>query len=384
MKKDTPKIRFGTDGWRALIAETFTFDNVRHIGQAMADHLHAGGRAGEGVAIGYDTRFLSDRFAAALAEVIAANAIPVHLSDSVCPTPVLSFAVRDRGLAAGIMVTASHNPYTYNGVKFKGPFGGPALVAATRAIEARLFSRPPRTDAAAAVQYIERSDFFTAYHRQLRRYFDWEKIAAAPLQIVYDAMHGAGCGWLRRLLPPEAQGRLAEIGQDPHPLFKNRLPEPILKNLGELAAAVPAAQADIGLATDGDADRFGVLDHLGRFVELHDLMPLLFRHLLQTRGWSGEVVRTTSMADTVDKMARGAGRSVIEVPVGFANVTGQMLQRDILIGGEESGGFGYRGHLPERDGALFLPDGARAPRHDRADDGGAGRRTAPGVRPLCL
>ncbi len=349
MKTEMRPIRFGTDGWRALIAETFTFDNVRHIGQAMADYLHERREDENGVAIGYDTRFLSDRFARTLAEVLAANRIPVFLSASFCPTPLVSFAVRRRGLAAGVMVTASHNPYTYNGVKFKGAFGGPALVDTTRAIEKHLFQNQPRMDT--NLRLIEECDFFPAYQQHLRDYFDWSKIESLQKKVVFDAMHGAGCGYLDKLLPEAWRGgRLHTINQDPHPLFKNKLPEPILKNLSELQQTVVAGGFDAGLACDGDADRFGVLDNQGRFVELHDLMPLLFRHLLQTRGWPGDVVRTTSMANTVDKMAGALGRRVIEVPVGFKNVAEQMLEREILIGGEESGGFGYRGHLPERDG----------------------------------
>ncbi len=344
-------IRFGTDGWRALIAEDFTFAHVRVIGQALADHLQAAGTAGQGVAIGFDTRFLSEHFGAALAGVLAANEIPVLLSDSWCPTPVLSFAVRERGLAAGVMVTASHNPWNYNGVKFKASCGGPFMADQTRAVASRLFRTPVRQDAAMSKKMIAPADLFTPYALHVRHYFDWERIAAAPLRLVCDAMHGAGCGFLRRLLPPEwAESRFIGIGQDPHPLFKNRLPEPILSNLSELAAAVPAHGADLGLATDGDADRFGLLDHQGRFVELHDLMPLFFRHLLASRGWPGDVVRTTSMAATIDRMAAAAGRRVIEVPVGFKHVAEQMLEREILIGGEESGGFGYAGHIPERDG----------------------------------
>lgn len=315
----------------------------------MADYLHERGEDEKGVAIGYDTRFLSDQFARALAEVLAANRIPVLLSASYCPTPLVSFAVRRRGLAAGVMVTASHNPYTYNGIKFKGAFGGPALVQTTRAIEKHLFQNQPRVDA--NPRLIEMCDFFPAYQQHLRDYFDWGKIESLQQKVVFDAMHGAGCGYLDKLLPEAWRGdRFQSINQDPHPLFKNKLPEPILKNLCELQQTVVAGGFDAGLACDGDADRFGVLDHQGRFVELHDLMPLLFRHLLQMRGWPGDVVRTTSMANTVDKMAGALGRRVIEVPVGFKNVAEQMLEKEILIGGEESGGFGYRGHLPERDG----------------------------------
>ncbi|HNY91450.1 MAG TPA: phosphoglucomutase/phosphomannomutase family protein [bacterium] len=351
MTQSQSSIRFGTDGWRALIAETFTFENVRTVGQALADELIAAQQVGRGVAIGYDTRFLSGRFAEALAGVLGANHIPVLLSDAFCPTPLLSFAVRERGLAAGIMVTASHNPWHYNGIKFKSEWGGPFMPEQTRAVESRLFRTAVRRDEALARKLVEPTDFFAPYARHIGDYFDWTRITASPLRLVCDAMHGAGCGFLRRLLPPGwGESRFIGIGQNPHPLFANRLPEPILVNLGALAAAVPAHGADLGLATDGDADRFGVLDHQGRFVELHDLMPLFFRHLVTSRGWPGDVVRTTSMAATIDRMAAAAGRRVIEVPVGFKHVAEEMLRQEILIGGEESGGFGYHGHLPERDG----------------------------------
>lgn len=351
-------IRFGTDGWRAIIADNFTFENVRIVAQAFADFLSESACKSKGVAIGYDTRFLSKHFALTMAETLAANDVPVYLSDGFCPTPMLSHAVRHRQLAAGIMITASHNPYIYNGVKFKAEYGGPAMVEMTKAIEKHLFQRPPETITEKKKANIIHCDFFPDYWQHLNEYLDLALISRFRGRVFFDAMHGAGCGFMQKilsdyLLPPNKGTpslQLLTIHQKPHPQFDGLLPEPIPQNLQPLAELVRTNKGDLGLAIDGDGDRFGVVDHNGQFVQLHDLMPLLFRYLVESRRWSGDVVRTTSMANTIDKLAAKYHRQTIEVPVGFKNVAEVMIRQDILIGGEESGGFGYKNHLPERDG----------------------------------
>lgn len=344
-------IHFGTDGWRGIIADSFTFANLQVIAQALGDYLIDNQLAGRGIAVSYDTRFMSAQFARRVAEVLAGNGIPVWLSERFTPTPVLSFAVRRRGLAGGIMVTASHNPYIYQGIKFKGEYGGSALPEMTAAIESRLYRQPPRLATRQETALIQETDFWPDYRAQLETYVDMTQLRALKGKLIINPMHGAGCGALESILGGGAL-ELSSINGHPDPRFGGRLPEPIPANLSDLQAAVRAQGAIAGLALDGDADRFGVLDEAGDFVELHDLMPLLFRHLVETRGWRGRVVRTTSMHDTIDRMAAAAGCPVTEVPVGFRNVCAEMLAGDVLLGGEESGGFGYRGHIPERDGVL--------------------------------
>ncbi len=345
------EIYFGTDGWRAIIADKFTFENVRKISQAFSNYLEAEDKLHQGIAISFDTRFLSRRFARQIAEVLASNKIPVFLSQQFTPTPILSFAVRHRHLAGGMMVTASHNPYFYNGVKFKAQYGGPALSEMTAKIESYLEGKPPQHQSNRISQYLTLVDFFPDYFNHIQNYLDHNLLNSLSIKIVYDPMYGAGCGYLDNILQ-QMKIPFVTIHNHPDPYFGQLLPEPIPSNLSDLKNAVIDHHAQVGLATDGDADRFGVVDGQGNFVDLHDLMPLLFSHLVQSRGWSGHVARTTSMADTIDKVAATKDRTVHEVAVGFSNVTRKMLEDDILIGGEESGGFGYKNHIPERDGLL--------------------------------
>jgi phosphomannomutase len=343
--------RFGTDGWRAVIAEQFTFANVRLIAAAMSRYLAEKSGSGRRIAIGYDTRFMSAQFARAFADTAAACGVTAFLSKSFCPTPALSWAVKHGRLDMGVMITASHNPYTYNGVKFKSSFGGPALVEETRAVEVCLHAlRSPEMARAPGGKVVEK-DFMPAYWRQVEKFVNIGAIRRLKGMVVFTPMHGAGIGTVDACLARYG-ARVETVNGTLNPLFGGGGPEPILANLQDLAAVVRVRKAVVGLATDGDADRFGVLDGAGGFVQLHDLMPLLFRYLVESRGWKGGVVRTTSMHDTVDRVAAALGRTVTEVPVGFKNVSERMIASDVLIGGEESGGFGYKSHMPERDGVL--------------------------------
>ena len=353
-RQTSPLPRFGTDGWRAIIGEAFTFDNVRLVARALARHLVSARREKVPViAVGHDTRFLSPEFAAATAHAAAEAGAEVHLNSGHCPTPALSFFVRRRRLDAGIMVTASHNPPAYNGIKFKGPYGGPAMPDMTRAVEQCL--RAIADGAVGSAQppaRVRRIDLMPAYWRQVRAFLDVNAIRRFRGRIVFNPMFGAGRGTVDEFLRSLGLD-VVTVNDAANPGFGGlHGPEPVPANLADQAALIRRERAAIGLATDGDADRFGVLDAAGGFVQLHDLMPMLFRHLVRTRGWRGDVVRTTSMADTVDKLAAAEGRQVVEVPVGFKNVCEQMITRQVLIGGEESGGFGYHGHMPERDGVL--------------------------------
>jgi phosphomannomutase len=349
--KQSNKIQFGTDGWRAIIADAFTFENIRIVAQALSEFINSLENGNSGVAISFDTRFMSPQFARLIAEVVSSNNIPVFLSNNFTPTPVLSFAVKNQKLAGGIMVTASHNPYHYSGLKFKAHYGGPAMIGMTQDIERQLYKNKHRHEPQLVKKNIHEVDFSKEYVAHLRSFLKFDLINSWEAKIIYDPMHAAGSQIFQQLLS-HSKSKLQTINKKADPLFGGNLPEPILGNLRKLQTTVIRSQADVGLATDGDADRFGVLDDHGEFVQLHDLMPLMFHYLLKTRGWSGDVIRTTSMANTIDKMAKENGRKVIEVPVGFKNVTEKMLEMDVLIGGEESGGFGYKNHIPERDGIL--------------------------------
>ncbi|MBN2364944.1 MAG: phosphoglucomutase/phosphomannomutase family protein [Calditrichaeota bacterium] len=347
------EIRFGTDGWRAILADQFTFDNVRQIAQAVSEYLIAKNQTSAGIAVSYDTRFLSSTFARHFAEVVASNDIPVLLSANYTPTPVLSFAVKNYGLSAGIMVTASHNPYFYNGIKFKGPYGGPVMNDVTSQIESLLGFHKSASHPELIQRNIQHIDFFPEYQQQIEKFIKFESLAEFREGLIVDPMAGAGCGFIDKLLQTSGL-HFESIFSYPDPYFGNRLPEPIPKNLEVLSRTVRNKKASLGLALDGDADRFGAVDGSGEFVELHDVMPLFLEHLIKSKKLSGKVVRTTSLATTVDMLARELKCEVLEVPVGFKNVTERMIGDDVLIGGEESGGFGYKGHLPERDGILSV------------------------------
>lgn len=352
-------IRFGTDGWRAVISEDFTFENVRHVTQAYADYLKQAGTAEKGVVIGYDARFLSDRYAREAARVMAANHIRAYLTREITPTPAMAWAIREKGAAGGIMVTASHNPYEWNGIKIKDHYAGAALPELTRAIEARLEAniaagKEPRTidyDAAVSGGGIELIDAKPSYLRQLRSLVDAEVIRGAGLKVVVDAMYGAGSGYLAPLLE-EMGVEVIPIRHERNPLFPGISPEPIKRNLGALMEAVREHRADMGLVMDGDADRVGAVDAHGHLVDSQRIFSLLLQHLHEDRGWQGAVVKTFAVTQMVDDLAEKYGLKFYKKPVGFKYVCEIALEEPLLIGGEESGGLGVAHHIPERDGIL--------------------------------
>jgi alpha-D-glucose phosphate-specific phosphoglucomutase len=349
-------IRFGTDGWRGVIAREFTFANLRVVAQALAGYVRAAGDAGRGVVVGYDTRFLSDRFAATVAEVLAANGIPVYLTDQAAPTPAVSFAVKHLGAAGGVIITASHNPPEYNGFKFKGPYGGSALPEMVDRIEAHLetaaaASQSVVTPGSPSGAPLRRFDPRPAYFAQLRQLVDFPAIRLAGTKLLVDPMHGAGRGYLKALLA-EAGIPVTEIRGELNPLFGGVNPEPIAANLGALRQAVQQTGATLGAATDGDADRVGAVDERGDFVDSHRIFALLLEHLAARRHWTGSVVKTFSTTRMIDQLAAAYGLALHEMPIGFKYICERMLAEDVLIGGEESGGIGIKNHLPERDGLL--------------------------------
>lgn len=346
------EILFGTEGWRGQIADTFTIRNARIVCQAMADDLRDQQVADRGVVIGYDTRFLSDKFARECASVLAANGIPVFLFDSVTPTPLLSFAVRYLGAAAGLMVTASHNPAEWNGLKWKGPHAGPVTEADIRRMAARVGKSTVVTmpfEEARAAGLIRMTNCDEPYFAQILRFVVPNLHKKSQLHVVVDTMHGAAGNYFARALE-EIGCQVTKLRSRPDPTFGGVNPEPIDRNLALLREKVLAVGADLGLATDGDGDRLGAVDAQGQFVSPQILFSLLTLHLLRERGWSGSVVKTFSTTQMIDKVANLHDVKVREVPIGFKYITDLMQKEDVLIGGEESGGIGIPCHMPERDG----------------------------------
>ncbi len=357
MKKPNP-IKFGTDGWRAVTAEDFTFENVRHCAQGVADYLKQEGLTGRGLVIGYDTRFASDAFAAAAAEVIAGNGIKVYLTPAPTPTPVISYGVVAKKAAGAIVITASHNPPEYNGFKYKDANGASAPDEITAAMvkyinasykTGRYASRP--LDEARKKGLVVATDLAPVYFKQIARLVDLKKLQKAGLRLVIDPMYGDGAGYLRRALEG-GNNQIIEIHGQPNPAFPGLHPEPIMPHLAELAAAVKANKAAVGLATDGDADRMGVIDEKGNFVTQLQVFALLCLYLLEVRGERGLIVRSLNATSMADRLGELYGVPVRETAVGFKYITPVMMQEDALIGGEESGGYGFRGHVAERDGIL--------------------------------
>lgn len=343
-------IKFGTDGWRAVIADGFTFDNVKIVSQALADYL-IDQQAAKTVVVGYDRRFLSEKFAIATAEVLAGNGLEVRYFSSDIPTPVVSFEVLKLG-ATGVVITASHNPPEYNGFKIKASFGGSATPAQTLEIEKRLYKTPPKTIPfieGVSDQKISIIDTSVGYKRQLENLIDLDLIRSKDVTIVVDSMHGTGGRWIEHILG-SGKCRITTIRADRDPLFGGVNPEPIEKNLQKLTQFVNQLGAYLGLATDGDADRVGAVDEYGRFLNSHQIVAILLLHLARNRRLRGSVVKTFSQSILIDRIAAALDLQVRETPIGFKYIAEYMLKEDVLIGGEESGGIGVTGHLPERDG----------------------------------
>ncbi len=355
-------IRFGTDGWRAVIASDFTFANVERIAQAYADYLsqqrqnapsdeRQKKRAAPLVIIGYDRRFLSEQFAERAAEVLAGNAITVALFDSDVPTPLVSWTVRERGAVGGVCITASHNPAQFNGFKIKAPWGGSATPETTHAIEALVDAHAPQRGGLGPEARGSLASSIESYRAQVASYVDLEKLRGARERVIVDPMHGAGGRWVESFLTGgELEVETIRAARDP--LFGGVAPEPIDRNLAPLKDRVRAARALVGLATDGDADRVGAVNELGETMTMHELVPLMLLHLARRRGMSGGVIRTFSQSVLVKRIAAAHNLPLYDTPIGFKYIADLMLREDILIGAEESGGIGVRGHIPERDGIL--------------------------------
>lgn len=363
-------IHFGTDGWRAVISDTFTFHNLRLVTQAIADAIKSDAW-NEGVpevesvdpnkmVVGFDTRFLSDRYAAEVGRVLAGNGYTVYLTQGDAPTPAVSYTVKEMNAIAGIVITASHNAPRYNGVKLKASYGGSALREQCRRVEVYLNDNEERGRGPNLMDYqqarnsglLQRFNPLPAYYEHLRKLINFDAIADNPQRVVVDSMYGSGRGIIKGVLKGTGC-EVREIRGDMNPGFGGVHPEPIARYLGTLAGAIGTGMGDIGLATDGDADRIGAMDERGNFIDPHKIMALAMRYLIEERGWRGPVVRTVSTTRMIDRLAKTHDLPVYETPVGFNYIADYMLKEDILIGGEESGGISFRGHIPEGDGSLM-------------------------------
>ena len=353
-------IKFGTDGWRGVIAEDFTFANARAVAVAISRYVVRGEDARKGVIVGYDHRYASDWVARSVAEAISSSGTPVWLADRPCPTPAVSYLVRSRGAAGGIVVTASHNPYRWNGIKYKASYGSSALPSIVEQIENELQlveaagvpPLPPRAE------LIFPLDPRKPYLDALEKLVDWERIRKAEFRFAFDAMHGAAAGLLTERFQRNGVP-CNEIRGIRDPRFGGAHPEPIEPHIAPLQSFVTEGKYDAGFAADGDGDRIGAVDRTGDFVNPHQIFSLLVWHLAGSRSLPGEIAKTFSVTKLIDKLARKLERKLYEVPIGFKYICELMLEQNILIGGEESGGIGTSLYLPERDftvSALFLAE----------------------------
>jgi len=346
-------IKFGTDGWRGIIAEDFTFANARVVAQSIARYVVRCEDARKGVIIGYDHRFASDEIAAVTADVVSSTGTPVFLTDKPCPTPAVSLLVKQRGAAGGLMITASHNPYSWNGIKYKASYGSSALPSIVAQIEsdlevvqrANVAPLPPQKN---LIQPLEPRE---PYLDTLEKLVDWKKLRDSGFRFVSDPMHGSAAGLLPKLLRRNGV-TCDEIRGTRDPRFGGVHPEPIEPHIEALRQAVLAGKFDAGLCADGDGDRIGAIDRDGSFINPHQIFALLVWHLAGTRNLPGDIAKTFSVTKLIDKLAAKFGRKLHEVPIGFKYICELMLEQNILIGGEESGGIGTNLYIPERDATV--------------------------------
>lgn len=362
-------IAFGTDGWRGIIAEDFIFDNVRLVSRAVADYIISEGLQDRGIVVGYDNRFLSDRFAEEVAEEMRKKGIPVYLIDKPAPTPVTAYAIKIHSAAGAVMLTASHNPPEYNGFKFIPEYAGPALPHVTKQIEENIKKQQEihcqgvleeaegryghMVELHHTPDYNNVADInpFDEYVKHISNLIDLNTIGKAGLKIVVDPMYGAGIGYLDTILKM-AGARVETINNYRDPLFGGGMPEPTGHSLGELQQKMKETGADIGLALDGDADRFGIIDSGGQYITPNQFLPMLYYHLMEVKGIRGPAARTVATTHLLDRIAEEYGQSVEETPVGFKYIGQCLNEKGAIMGGEESGGLSIKGHIPEKDGIL--------------------------------
>jgi len=346
---DVRKIKFGTDGWRGVIADDYTFESVRAVGRAIASYVLKHEDSKKGLVVGYDTRFSSKRFAEAISEELAAAGIWVRISDDYVPTPTISYAVKSLGTAGGVMITSSHNPWSWNGVKFKGAFGGSATPAQIHIIEQELYAGAAPKNPGGKIEVV---DFKKDYVAAITKLADLDKIQKANFRFAIDCMYGSGRNVLSGIFAQHGIDHV-QIRADVNPLFPGINPEPIIPHVKALQDTAVSEKCDAGLVMDGDADRVGAVAGDGSFVDSHKCYAILLSWLLDFKKWPGAVTRAYNTTRMLDRIAAKHGRELIEHGIGFKYVTDIVMSgKEVLIGGEESGGIGIPSHLPERDGIL--------------------------------
>jgi len=343
-------IKFGTDGWRGKIADDFTFENVRIVSGAIADYFNGKLKRKPKMAVGYDARYLSDKFAATVSEVLAENGIDVILSPEMTPTPVLSSAIELNKLDGGIMVTASHNPYDYNGIKIKMDFAGSAEPEVTNKVE-KLVKKQKKKSLPRKKGKITLKDMRKPYLKYVRSYMDWSLLKKKNYNILAEVMYGAGGDYFEDIMKP-TKCRIETLHNEINPSFGGVNPEPIAKNLQEFGCRMKGKKYDIGLAVDGDGDRSGAAIPGGQILTAHQILSLIALHFIEDLGRKGAIVKTVSGTYLLNRIAKHHKCKLIETPVGFKYIAKLMRTKNVLIGGEESGGFGFGGYIPERDGFL--------------------------------
>lgn len=349
------KITFGTDGWRGIIAEDYTFENVEKVALATSQFIKNHPKIRNGIVLGGDARFDSQDFAERAAQVIASQGIKVWLADKIVSTPMVSLGIVKKKAAGGVMITASHNPPQWNGFKIKADFGGSAIPSDIKKVEKYLdrILNSNKSVKKVSVELLKKDglvtsiDLHSLYYSDIRKKIDFDLIKNSKMKIAYDVMFGSGIGVMKKLLP-----EVYCIHDEHNPGFRGIPPEPLAKNLAEFIPLIRKEKYDIGLVTDGDADRLGAVDENGNFVSTQIIIPLLLKYLFELKKKHGAVVKTVSVSDIVSRMTQKYGLKLYERPVGFKYVTELMISENILIGGEESGGIGTSLHIPERDGVF--------------------------------
>lgn len=340
------KIEFGTDGWRGLLDSQINESTVAVVAQAFADYLN-GKNERNSVAVGYDGRRKSELFAEIFSNVLSGNNIRVLLSDKIVPTPSVSFFTRYKNLSAGVMITASHNPAQYNGIKFKADYGGPFFTEETHKVESLLYKSEIKSN----TLNVEKTDLLPIYIEQLKKLIDFEKIRKSCINVLIDSMSGSGGFYLEELLKSESCSAKTIYGI-PRADFSNRFAEPIEKNLVPLKEELNAGKYSVGVATDGDADRLGVLDEKGNWISAQDVIMILTDYIINKKNYNGNIVKTSSVTERLKNIIVGDERNIIDVQVGFKYICEEMVNGEIAFGAEESGGYGFANHIPERDGIL--------------------------------
>jgi len=345
------QIKFGTDGWRAIIAEDFTFANVERVAQATADYwtVHPVSGTERAIIVGYDRRFLSDQFARRTAAVFAGNGFNVVLTSKPTPTPAVSLAVKARHAVGGVMITASHNPAIFNGFKLKAHFGGSAEPATCAAIEGLLDKNAPRLSGDSNQIVVE--NLMPAHYRAIKKLVDFKLIARSKLRFAHDALFGVGAGCFAELLA-NTTCKVTTLNAEHDPNFGGINPEPVVQNYARSAAFLRKHPHDLCLVTDGDADRVGAMDGRGNYLSTHQIICALLHHLHRNRGMTGRVIKALTTTSMVDGMCEAYNLPLVETGVGFKYICAEMIKGNVLLGAEESGGIGFPGHIPERDGIL--------------------------------